>query len=754
MNEHMTTGVVTEHALTWLAPAPGLVALLGAAAIVVALWLARRPLRQVSPGVRAGLLGLRGAALAIVVLVALEPALREQVSVPLANRVVIATDVSQSMASAMAGRAVRASDARTVLEAAAKDALGEARVRVEHVRFAKNAVSVAAGASDARPDAQATDLGAALASVAPDAPGSPLSAVVLVTDGRDTTGTRPEALAAQAARLGAPVHAVWVTGAGETKDVAVATGVVDAFAFVRNTVTLPVRITARGYAGREVNVTLLEDGQPLQTQTARLPPGGEETTLNLKFEPSRAGQRVYSVVLPVLPGEQVAENNRVDVSLKVIRDRLRVLLVAGRPSWDERYLRQLLKENPSVDLVSFFILRTTDDVTGAPSDELSLIPFPTRQLFTEELHTFDIVIFHDFNYAPYQMATYLDDVQAFVREAGGGFMMVGGSQSFAEGGYAGTPIADILPVALPRGTGHLNTNRFVPRLTDAGARHPVTDLSSVLGSRSFADLLPLEGVNTVLGLTEGATTLLEHPHLNAGRAAAPVLAVREVGKGRSLALMTDSTWFWSLPQAADNQLGADVHRRLLANALRWLVKDPELSRVRLDVPRAVEPGAPVDVAVTTLDARYAPAGGHNVELRVRAMADGAEVAEKRATTPKGGRATLALGTLPPGVYRVRATATKDGRFIGTDEDVLAVQARSAELVHIDPTDEALRAIAEATGGRVVTPNQAGDLPFVDRERVRALRQETKPIWRTPWAWVCVFVLLGAEWWWRRRVGLV
>ena len=129
--------------------------------------------------------------------------------------------------------------------------------------------------------------------------------------------------------------------------------------------------------------------------------------------------------VPVDPEERIVQNNRLDFTLKVIRDRLRVLQVSGHPSWDERFLRQLLKENPSVDLISFFILRTPTDQSGAPSSELSLIPFPTRQLFTEELHTFDIVIFQDFDYLPYNMSHYLGNIRDFVKDAGGGFLMIG-----------------------------------------------------------------------------------------------------------------------------------------------------------------------------------------------------------------------------------------------------------------------------------------------------------------------------------------
>ena len=137
----------------------------------------------------------------------------------------------------------------------------------------------------------------------------------------------------------------------------------------------------------------------------------------------------------MLEGEAIAENNARAFLLKVIRDKIRVLQVTGRPSWDERFLRGLLKHDPNVDLVSFFILRTPTDVELVPSDELSLIPFPTEELFQEQLRSFDVVFLQNFNYGPYGIGAYLGEISDYVEE-GGGLAMIGGDLSFTSGGYA------------------------------------------------------------------------------------------------------------------------------------------------------------------------------------------------------------------------------------------------------------------------------------------------------------------------------
>src|SRR6185312_7387445 len=159
------------------------------------------------------------------------------------------------------------------------------------------------------------------------------------------------------------------------------------------------------------------------------------------------GQFVYTVSVTVLPGEAVTANNSRSFVLKVIRDRMRVLLVVGRPSWDERFLRGLLKQDPNVDLVSFFILRSSTNNTKAGENELSLIPFPVREIFHDQLKTFDVVIFQNFAHRDRAYASQVDqflpDIRDYVLE-GGAFAMIGGENSFGDGHYNDTELADIL----------------------------------------------------------------------------------------------------------------------------------------------------------------------------------------------------------------------------------------------------------------------------------------------------------------------
>ena len=191
---------------------------------------------------------------------------------------------------------------------------------------------------------------------------------------------------------------------------------------------------------------------------------------------------MFEIGTPVLAGEALTSNNRQVFTLKVIRDRVRVLHVCGRPSWDQRFLRSMLRLDPNVDLVSFFILRTETDDQPWNREEMSLIPFPDREIFDEQLKSFDLLIFQNFNSAPsYKVEPYLPGLRDYV-QSGGALAMVGGDLSFASGGYAQTALREVLPVELEgiprcRAIGRCTRDAFKPRLTTSGRSHPVTSLS-------------------------------------------------------------------------------------------------------------------------------------------------------------------------------------------------------------------------------------------------------------------------------------
>jgi uncharacterized membrane protein len=722
--------------------------------------------RGAKGSVRLALTALRLLLAISVMALLLEPGLRRMATSREANRVILAVDTSQSMAQVDDDEPPRVRQAVAAAEELAKElASRDVPFVVEWMRFDENVrpllpvdrQNLLAGA--AAPEGDQTHLAAPLDVMDDGGEGGqsrPIGGVVLFSDGADTRGLSaalsPDVLR-KLGKAGVPVHTVLLGDPAAFKDVALERVIADDFAFVRNKLRFSVNVRHTGFEGLEVPFSVKEDGQPLLVETKVLD-GPGQTEVTFEIEPRAAGKHIYTVSVPTRPDEAIAENNRIDFPLKVIRDRIRVLQVAGRPSWDERFVRRLLKENPSVDLISFFILRSPTDNANADPSELSLIPFPTRELFTEELHTFDVIILQDFNYRPYQMAVYLRNIRDFVKQEGGGLLMIGGSLSFSEGEYDGTAIAEVLPVKLYSGHGHLSEEPFRPLLTTAGRTHPVTDLGELApGDNPFARLPPLEGVNLVPGLMDGAETLLAHPFLNAAGEPHPVVAVREVGAGRSMAILTDSTWSWSLPHVGAGGRG-DVHRRLFANALRWLIRDPELSRAKVQVQGTLlDPDEPIALEVRTYDPSYGPQPETPVRLTFERLdATGDTPAPIAGATGADGTARFTVPAPGPGAYRVQVVAGAEGKTIGSDIDAFVVRAARAETLFAEPRKETLAALAGASGGRLVSPDDVTSLPFVDHEIERVHRQRTEPLWSSLWVVALIALLAGAEWWWRRRRG--
>ncbi len=325
------------------------------------------------------------------------------------------------------------------------------------------------GIAALRPDGARTDLAGALRVAG--GTGEP-AALVLFTDGGHGAADRAEALAALP---DVPLLIIGV-GAGEhTFDAEIASVEPPAIAFAGQPVQIRVLLRASGLAGRSVPLLLRRGEQVLVSQTITLPPDGQDQLAVLEWTPPAPGNYPLSVQVPVQDGEQIADNNRAELPIEAIRDKIRVLLVTGQPSWSYRFLRGALKGDPSLDVVSFIILRTASDAVDVPQRDLSLIPFPTQKIFLEELPNFDLLVFDNFASQPYLPSAYLDKIEEFVRR-GGGFWMLGGPLSYLGGRYQQSPIAAVLPVALPEAApagGAFHDLPVQPRLTAGGSHPPV-----------------------------------------------------------------------------------------------------------------------------------------------------------------------------------------------------------------------------------------------------------------------------------------
>jgi hypothetical protein len=365
------------------------------------------------------------------------------------------------------------------------------------------------------------------------------------------------------------------------------------------------------------------------------------------------------------------------------------------------------------------------------------------------------------------MSLYLDEVLDYV-EGGGGFVMIGGDLSFGAGGYAGTPVERALPFSLVGwgggglfGGDPIVDGSFRPRLTDEGKTHPITALGTGPADSEalFASLPELTGMNAVGALAEDATVLLEHPTATtAAGKPAPVIAVREIGKGRSMAVTTDTLWRWNF-EAVGTDGNAEAYYELWRKTLRWLIRDPELSLLRISPDaRRYAVGDAARLEVRAFTPSYAPAQGVAITLLVDPPGDGPDFEVSLKTGEDG----VALHELPldlPGAWRIHARATIDEKKV---EAMTAVVSHIAgrELDRPAPRHDTLGAMATASAGEArvlpasLSEGDVEDLRFRPASVLRINRRRDVPLWDTPFTLLLLVVLLGTEWWFRRRWGLL
>ena len=720
--------------------------------------------RQRRRGRGLALLALRILAISACLAVACQPRLEYgQVSV-VPNYVAVLVDASRSMGVAPPDRGpTRAERAAALLvKAQATFAAWESGGHKLELYGFGEGLEAASRLSPPAPKAEATRIGEALSELRTRFSGRDLGAVILVSDGIDTgrigRGPLDSDTRKTLAALAAPVHTVLV-GESELRDLSVAAVLADDFAFVRTPVKLEAILRHNGLGGRVVEVSLLRDGRVIAAKPARLRKDAPQEKVVFDFTADHPGNHVFEIRTPVLAGEALDSNNRQVFTLNVIRDRVRVLHVCGRPSWNERFLRSLLRLDPNVDLVSFFILRTDTDDMPLGANELSLIPFPYQEIFDQQLKSFDLLIFDNFNFKPYWVEPYLPGVRAYV-EAGGALAMIGGDLSFASGQYGDSQLQTVLPVDLggiaAEGADAWTTDSFRPRLTPEGRTHPVTSLH--LDERAnavrWASLPPLVGINRVARLRPGARSLLVHPsHKSADGKPAPVLATAEVGKGRSLALLTDSAWSWGFGAAGAGDDGR-AFQRFWEGAMRWLVRDPALTLLRLDLDKGeYRRGQSVALRTRTLRSDFSPAPNVEVALEVRpgdlTAGDQPVRAFKVATGPDGEGHAM-LDGLEAGAYRLAGRATLDGRPVAT-ETTFVIQPEGRELDDVVARDRVLREIAEASGGEF-RDGSLGSPAVRPPRQVRVGSLRTVEIWSSPLVLLLAIGLLAAEWTLRRRTG--
>ena len=597
---------------------------------------------------------IRALALALVVLALANPSLTREDRDPLSSVAVVVVDKSPS----------QSFGDRTQQTEAARAAVVE---RLSHIPGLDVRV-VEAGQADGETDG--TRLFTALGTTLADVPTDRVAGVIMITDGRVHDVPQD----AGALGFAAPIHAL-ITGTKDERDRRVALIAAPRFGIVGQSQTITYKVEDQGTKETSAAVTVRRDGDIIETRT--VPVGIPQ---NVDIAIPHGGQNIVEIEAAPVPGELTTVNNRAVVTIDGVRDKLRVLLVSGEPHAGERTWRNLLKSDASVDLVHFTILRPPEKQDGTPINELSLIAFPTRELFQQKIGEFQLIIFDRYARQGVLPIIYFDNITRYVRD-GGAVLVAAGPDYASQTSLWRTPLDAILP-AEP--DGNVTDQAFRPSLTELGRRHPVTRGLDGADSNppNWSEWFRIVDTRNATG-----TTVMQGPDSK------PLLVLSREGEGRVALLLSDHIWLW-----ARGFEGGGPHLDLLRRLSHWLMKEPDLEEEALRLKMS----------------------GRNLVVQRQTMAD--SVGDVTLTSPSGASSVLKLETTEPGVWEKSIVADELGLWRATDGKLNALvnigPANPREFAEVTSTTDVMAPIANATGG---SARRLDDGNGLDVPRIVAVR---------------------------------
>ena len=496
-----------------------------------------------------------------------------------------------------------------------------------------------------------TDLNRALANVPPDR----ISGVIMITDGQ----VHDVPANAKALGFDAPVHAL-LTGARGEFDRRIEVLSAPRYGIVGTDREIELKVIEEGRTtsiGDPVQIKIRREGKPDEQRRVRI---GDKVVVKMSFP--HAGQNIVEVEAEAAAGELTAANNRAVISADGVRENLRVLLVSGEPHAGERTWRNLLKSDAAVDLVHFTILRPPEKQDGTPINQLSLIAFPTRELFVEKIKDFDLIIFDRYQRRNILPLIYFDNIARYVEQHGGALLVAAGDDYAQPASLFRTPLSAVLPAAP---TGRMYEEPFKARLSADGLKHPVTrglaggDTKDPKWGRWFR----------MVGVEPGGRgrALMQGPEDK------PLLVLDRKGKGRVALMLSDQAWLW-----ARGFEGGGPHTDLLRRLSHWLMKEPDLEE----------------------EALRGTAKRQSLIIERRSMDD--QVGSVTVTKPDGSAADVTLRPVSPGLWQETVDARVPGLYklqSGALTAAVLVGAENArEMAEVVATEAKLKPILDETGG--------------------------------------------------------
>jgi uncharacterized membrane protein len=758
---------------------------IGGAAVIVALlwWSYRRAKGKPKTPLKLALIGLRCLAIAAVILCLLDPQWVETIKHEQKSRMAVVLDTSRSMS---------IHDVSKDRLSAAKEwvtkkviPLAPAGLKLSTYTFDQTLAPLAA-VDSASPTGAVTALADSLENLLAVPNEDPLTGVIVLSDGIDNSNRTPEHVAKLYRRKGIPIHTVTVGTTNEMRDIVLEN--VQVKRAVPNEAPTRLTLTLRspGYAGKNVPIQIRGQKDVVAVQEVKLNGGIQKIEMDLT--PRQKGFNIYEATIPTQTGEWLATNNRRQFGLEVVDPTIRVIYMEGTPQQSSspmpewKYLKDALESDPNIKVKTLYRqfgnngqYLNTVDADPTTGEKIFPVEHPTKGFprTLAGLLDYDVVIHSDIKKESFS-AEQLQNIARLVEEYGGGFVMIGGNSAFGKGGYHRTILDRIIPVAMERESDS-QAHQFRPRVPRMAILHPIMNIggspaeSEMIWGRKFPALY---GYNRVDHAKPGAIVLAENPAYQNEYGPGLLLAVQEIGKGRSMAFTSDTTrtWgrdfetMWGEPIRKNAPLSeyncdARYYRQFWVNAIRWLANG-KVGRtnnpVTLELAQSYcVPGDTIQATIKVRDNELNELS--NAEIRLVLAAKGQTNQSVQAHYDASSQCYRAeLRPSAAGSFLVTAIASKKGAKLGDDRQLLVAEAADVEMSDLRARPEFMKTLARDSGGETYSlPGHENASPAYVFAKIPppTIEYRRKAFWDKAGWMTLILALLGTEWALRRVRGL-
>ena len=693
----------------------------------------------------AGVWILQTALVALVLFLLWHPALSVATLRPQQNVIAVVLDDTRSMAIPENG-STRLADVKRLLDnGLLKSLAGKFQVRL--YRFGRDLERISR-TDQLAGSAPATRIGPSLEQVLGENSNLPLGAVALVSDGSDNSGGIDRDTIEQIRRARVPVHTVGIGRERLSRDIEISDVSLPARALADSRISAEVTFRQYGYGHGKARLTVHEGSRVLASREVVLKSDGAAQTEHIVFNAGRAGPRTFQFAMEPLPGEENFKNNGLTRLVNVTSAKAHILYVEGEPRWEYKFLRRAVEDDRSLELIS--MVRTTQNKIYRQGIQN---PKELEDGFTskaEDLFAYDGLIIGSVE-AGYFNAQQQRSIREFADRRGGGVLFLGGRAALSDGGYAHSPLAELLPVRVGENTGTFHRDAANPALAPQGRDSLICRLDDdpLRNIERWKKMPQLADYQQVGEAKPGAVMLLE---MNAaGRRRLPLLAIENYGRGRTALFATSGSWRWQMLLPHEER----THEMFWQQLLRWLVADTP-GRVMASTPHPIlDDETHVRLRVEARDKTFQPVSNATVDAHI--------------VGPNGVSDTVSLRPEPlePGVYTGEWTAEKTGSYMGevtvrrgqeeTGHDIVVFRREDGVAENFRQTQnrELLEKLAEETGGRYYPANRASRLANdISYSEAGITTRETKDLWDMPAVFLAALLLRGSEWVLRRKWGVV